>query len=203
MLCGETFLPELRFLRESPQLPGLFVVSDDDEYPPTVEAMELLYTNSPNPGKKFVHYSASQEGPWLWYEPFDIGKVPANGNHGTDLLQKHPELPGILVCQDTDPNTGARSGGLPCLYANAPANRNARRGRGGYPAIACSPAKDPEAQLSPEITVDIIGADHLRLGEAKAADQLFHLLVLAYSNSADAQNDLADVYLANGQKDLA
>ena len=97
LLSGETFQPNLQFLRQASQLPGLFVMSDDDEYPPTQEAMELLYITSSNPGKKFVHYSAAQDAPWLWYEPFDIGRVPANGGHGTDMFKPHPELPGIIV----------------------------------------------------------------------------------------------------------
>src|SRR5438046_10722635 len=59
--------------------------------------MELLYITASSPSRKFVHYSASHEAPWLWYEPFDIGKVPANGGHGTDLFNPHPELPGIIV----------------------------------------------------------------------------------------------------------
>src|SRR5207247_9967986 len=59
--------------------------------------MELLYITSSNSGKKFVHYSAAQEAPWLWYEPFDIGKLPAKRGHGTDLFKPHPELPGIIA----------------------------------------------------------------------------------------------------------
>jgi len=48
LLSGETFLPGLLFLRQSSQLPGLFVVADDDEYPATVDAMELfLNSNAP------------------------------------------------------------------------------------------------------------------------------------------------------------
>ena len=97
LLSGETLRDGLEFLRQASQLPGLFVVADDDEYPPIAEAMELLYIASANSGKKFVHYSAAQEAPWLWYEPFDIGKVPANGGHGTDMFKPHPELPGIIV----------------------------------------------------------------------------------------------------------
>jgi alpha-beta hydrolase superfamily lysophospholipase len=65
LLSGETLQDGLQFLRQASRLPGLFVVADDDEYPPTVEAMELLYITSSNPGKKFVHYSAAQEAPWL------------------------------------------------------------------------------------------------------------------------------------------
>jgi hypothetical protein len=74
----------------------LFVVSDDDEYPPTQEAMQLLYTSSRSASKKLVHYSAVEEAPWLWYAPYEIGRVPANGGHGTDLFKPHPELPGII-----------------------------------------------------------------------------------------------------------
>ena len=95
LLSGET--ESLDFLRQASQLPELFVVADNDEYPPIVEAMELLYVTASSPSRKFVHYSASHEAPWLWYEPFDIGKVPAGGGHGTDMFKVHPELPGIIV----------------------------------------------------------------------------------------------------------
>src|SRR6266480_38701 len=97
LLSGETSRDGMQFLRQASQLPELFVVADDDEYPPIVEGMELLYITSSSPSRKFVHYSASHEAPWLWYEPFDIGKVPAKGGHGTDLFKVHPELPGIIV----------------------------------------------------------------------------------------------------------
>src|SRR6266446_3130460 len=49
LLSGETLQDGLQFLRQASQLPGLFVVADDDEYPPTVEAMELLYITSAAP----------------------------------------------------------------------------------------------------------------------------------------------------------
>jgi dienelactone hydrolase len=75
LLSGETLLPQLRFLRQASQLSGLFVVSDDDEYPPTREAMEWLYITSSSPAKKFIHYSAAHDAPWLWYETDDISKV--------------------------------------------------------------------------------------------------------------------------------
>ena len=52
LLSGETLQDGLQFLRQASQLPGLFVVADDDEYPPTVEAMELLYITSSSPGEE-------------------------------------------------------------------------------------------------------------------------------------------------------
>jgi len=95
LLAGET--ESLDFLRQATQLPELFVADDNDEYPPIVEAMELLYVTASSPSRKFVHYSASHEVPWLWYEPFDLGRVPAGGGHGTDMFIVHTELPGIIV----------------------------------------------------------------------------------------------------------
>jgi dienelactone hydrolase len=206
LLSGETFQPDLQFLRQASQLPGLFVMSDDDEYPPTQEAMELLYITSANPGKKFVHYSAAQEAPWLWYEPFDLGKVPANGGHGTDMFNVHQELPGIIV--NWFVSTLIRTPG------HAPADTvasgqilNQIELPGGVAQatqqLMETRRKDPEAQLWPEITVSIIGNDHLRAGETKVAIEIFELNLLAYPNSADAHDDLADAYLADGQKDLA
>src|SRR5262249_20601535 len=97
LLSGETLRPQLQFLHDASQLPGLFVFSDEDEYPPTEEAMQLLYATASSPAKKLIHYAAAEQAPWRWSEPFDIGKVPAKGGHGTDLFKPHPELPGIIV----------------------------------------------------------------------------------------------------------
>src|SRR2546430_9092531 len=63
--------------------------------------------------------------------------------------------------------------------------------------------KDPKAQLWPEVTVDIIASGHLREGDAKTAIEIFKLNLLAYPDSADAHYNLADAYLADGQKELA
>jgi pimeloyl-ACP methyl ester carboxylesterase len=205
LLSGETLQDGLQFLQEASQLPGLFVVADDDEYPPTVEAMELLYITSSNPGKKFVHYSAAQEAPWLWFEDA-LGKVPANGGHGTDMFKVHPELPGII--RDWFLITLIKTPGhAPADTLASAAIIDQIRKPGGVSQVTQqlmeARQKDPEAHLWPEITVSIIGQDHLRAGEPKLAVEVFKLNLLAYPNSADANDDLADGYLADGQKDLA
>src|SRR5262249_23998895 len=97
LLSGETFADGLQFLKGASRLPALYVVADGDDDPPTVEAVELTYVTHATPMKRIVHYGAEREAPWLWYEPFDVGRVPASGNHGTDLFAGHPELPGIVV----------------------------------------------------------------------------------------------------------
>ena len=207
LLSGETLQDGLQFLRQASQLPGLFVVADDDEYPPTVEAMELLYITSSNGGKKFVHYSAAQEAPWLWYEPpSDAGKVPANGGHGTDMFKVHTELPGII--RDWFLVTLIKTPGhAPPDTLACASILNQIRMPGGVAQVTQQLTEarrtDPDAQLFPEITVSIIGQDHLRAGEPKLAIEVFKLNLVAYPESADANDDLADAYLADGQKDLA
>jgi dienelactone hydrolase len=206
LLSGETFLPELRFLREASQLPGLFVVADDDEYPPTKEAMELLYVTSSCPGKKLVHYSAADEAPWKWYEPIDVGRVPATGGHGTDMFRVHPELPGIIV--------GWFATTLIKTPGHAPADTLAAGpvlgqidAPGGVAQVQRQLTelrqRDPRAELFPEVAVGILGQDHMRVGETRAAVEIFELNVLAYPESADAHSSLAEAYLADGRSDLA
>ena len=206
LLSGETFQDGLDFLRQAWQLPALFVVDDRDEYPPTSEAMQLLYSTSSNSGKKFVHYSASKDPPWLWYEPVDVGRVPAAGNHGTDLFQLHPDLPGLIV--DWFVTTLIKTPG------HAPADTLACTSILGQIETPGGVAqvrqrlierrmKDPMAQLFPEITLGIVGLDRLRVRDTKLAIELLQLDLLAYPESAWANDNLADAYWADGQKDLA
>ena len=65
LISGETSGEGLDFLKQAAQLPELFVVADSDEYPPIPEVMELLYITASSPSRKFVHYSAQRNAPWL------------------------------------------------------------------------------------------------------------------------------------------
>src|SRR6266403_4191960 len=206
LLSGETSRDGMQFLRQASQLPELFVVADDDEYPPIVEGMELLYITASSPSRKFVHYSASHEAPWLWYEPFHIGRVPANGGHGTDMFKVHPELPGIIV--DWFLTTLIKTPGhAPADTVASAAVINQIRMPGGVVQVTQqlveARRKDSDAQLFPEITVSTIGQDHMRAGEPKLAVEVLKLVLLAYPESADANETLAEAYLADGQKELA
>src|SRR5437763_2467761 len=204
LLSGET--ESLDFLRQAWQLPELFVVADNDEYPPIVEAMELLYVTASSPSRKFVHYSASHEAPWLWYEPFDLGRVPAGGGHGTDLFKVHTDLPGIIV--DWFVTTLIKTPGhAPADTVASASVINQIQMTGGVAQVTQqlieARRKDPEAQLFPEVTVSTIGQDHMRGGDLKSAIDVLKLVVFAYPDSADANDNLASAYLADGQKDLA
>ena len=204
LISGETSRPELKFLQAS-QLPGLYVFSDDDEYPPEQEAMQMIYGASSSPSKKLIHYSAVKEAPWLWYEASD-SKVPANGGHGTDLFKSHPELRTIIV--DWFVTTLIKTPGhAPADPLACAAILNKLQMPGGVTEITQQLIEarrtDPQAQLFPEINVDIIASGYLRDGETKEAIEIFKLNLLAYPDSADAHYNLADAYLKNGQKDVA
>src|SRR3984885_11760671 len=203
LLSGETDLAGMRFLRQSPQLPGLFVVADDDEYPPTAEVMEWTYGASSNPGKKFVHY-IGQRATWNGFE--DARGVPATGRHGTDMFKIHAELPGIIVEWYVDTLIKTPGEAPADAVASTPILSQIEVPGGVTQAeqqLTEARRRDPHAQLWPEVVVTIIGYDHLKLGDTKLAVDIMKLNVAAYPDSADAHDSLGDAYLANGQNYLA
>ena len=207
LISGETFRPGIEFLHDASHLPELFVVADNDEYPPTVEAMLWLYARASSPSRKLIRYSAVQEAPWLWYETNDVSRVLAKGGgHGTDLFGDHPDLPGIIVQWFV--TTLIRSPGHAPADPLAAANiLNQLATPGGAAQVKEqlieARRKDPKVELWPEVSADIIGSGYLREGETKPAIEVFQLNLLAYPDSADANGNLADAYLQDGQKDLA
>ena len=195
LLSGETVRSGMEFLHHASQLPQLYVMDDNDEYPPTQEEMKLLYITASSPIKKLVHYSQAEDAPWLWYETFlDSGKVPAKGGHGTDMFKPHPELPGIMVEWFKSTLLGTPAPPLADTLASAQVLNQLNFG--GIAGIAEvkqqlleAREKDPQAQLFPEVTADSIGEDYQRDGDAKTALEVFKLLEIAYPQSADVQND--------------
>ena len=211
LLSGETLGGTLarigyEFLHKAWQLPELFAFSDDDEYPPTQDAMKLLYATAGSPSKKLVHYSAAEDAPWLWYETSDASKVPAKGGHGTDMFKVHPELPDIIVHWFV--TTLIKTPGHAPADGLAAASILLQLQTPGATAqiteqLLEARRKDPQAQLWPEAAVDIVGEDYQRVGDIKNAIETFKVNVLAYPDSADAHSNLAGAYLADGQKELA
>jgi tetratricopeptide (TPR) repeat protein len=135
-----------------------------------------------------------------------VGKVPAKGGHGTDLFQPHPELPGIIVHWFVT-TLLKTPGHAPADTLAAASLLNQLQTPGGAVQIKQqlieARKKDPQAQLWPEVAVDIIGENYQRVGDIKNAIETFQLNLLAYPDSADAHYNLADAYLADGQKELA
>jgi pimeloyl-ACP methyl ester carboxylesterase len=191
LLSGGTDLAGRRFLRQESQLPELFVVADDDEFRATVEIMPWLFGVSSNPGKKFVHYTS--------------------GGHGADMFAVHPELRSVMV--DWYLTTLMRTPG------KAPADESSKsisqpvqmlnqiEMPGGVEEAARKLAEarqsDPKAIIFSETLVNLIGYQHLQVGDIKTAVEIMKLNVTAFPESPNAYDSLSDVYLADGQKELA
>ena len=62
---------------------------------------------------------------------------------------------------------------------------------------------DPKAVVFPEAIVNLIGYEHLQAGDNKEALEIMKLNVTAFPESPNAYDSLSDVYLADGQKELA
>ncbi len=190
LLSGPTNFQGRRFLRNS-NLPVFFAVADDDEFPGTVQGIEWLYSLTPNPGKKFVHY--------------------AKGGHGADMFRVHPELPGTIV--DWYVTTLIKTPGRAPVAKDAPAIPQEVRDLdlieqpGGAEkvtkALEDAHEQNRKVALMPEAMVNTMGYEHLQTGDVKGAIEIFKLNVAEYPSSANVYDSLSDGYLADGQKDLA
>src|SRR5438045_934395 len=122
------------------------------------------------------------------------------------MFKVHPELPGIIVdwCVTTLTETPGHATADTVASASV---INQIQMPGGVAQVTQqlieARHKDPDAQLFPEVTVSTIGQDHMRAHEPKLAIEVLNLVLLAYPESADANETLAEAYLADGQKELA
>ena len=191
LLSGSTTGDGRIFLRDSANLPVFFAVADDDEFPPSVQTIEWLYSVDASPGKKFVHY--------------------AKGGHGSDIFAVHPELPGLIV--DWYVTTLIKTPGRAPIDPNPPAippsvqilNVIDQPGGAAKAAQQLEEARrrDPNATLFPEALVNVIGYEHLQSGDTKTAVEILKLNATAFPNSPNVYDSLSDAYLADGQRELA
>lgn len=191
LLSGNTDLNGRQFLRKAGSPPVFLAAADDDEFPPSVLAIEWMYALDTNPGKKFVHY--------------------AFGGHGADMFPYHPDLPRIIV--DWYVTTLVRTPGrAPVAKDNPPVPQPVHMletiDQPGGPAkatqmLAEARQRDPKAALFDEGIVNFMGYEHLQSGDTKGAVEILKLNATAFPRSANVYDSLSDAYLADGQKDLA
>lgn len=190
LLSGNTNLNGRKFLRQG-NIPVFFAAADDDEFPPSVVAIEWLYSLDPNPGKQFEHY--------------------AFGGHGADMFPFHPELPKMIV--DWYVTTLIKTPGKAPVAKTAPAippevkTLDLIDQPGGAEKVGLTLAdarkRDPHAKVFDETIVNFMGYEHIQAGDAKGAVEIMKLNTAAYPESPNVYDSLADAYLADGQKDLA
>jgi len=191
LLSGNTDLNGRNFLRSASKTPVFFAYADDDEFPPSVFAIQWLYSLAADPEKELVHY--------------------ATGGHGADIFPVHPELPSIIV--DWFVTTLIKTPGHAPVPKETPVlpkevaivDRIDQPGGANEVAkmLETARAADPKASLFPEASVNFMGYEHMQAGDMKAAIEILKLNAVASPNSPNVYDSLGDVYLADGQKDLA
>lgn len=190
LLAGPADLKDREFLRQS-KVPMFFAVADDDQYPPVVPLTELLYTISASPGKKFAHYQT--------------------GHHAAEIFAVHPDLPVAIV--DWFRTTLIKTPGKAPAQANAQAfpeliHQLDLLEQPGGPAklqqqLAEARKKNPKAPFVQELALDGFAYEHLQAGDHKGALEILKLAEAAYPDSPNVYDNLADAYLAAGDKELA
>jgi dienelactone hydrolase len=188
LLAGPSSLEGRNFLRKS-NLPVLYGFADDDEFPASIGATQLLYALTPNPGKKLVRY--------------------ATGGHGAEIFAVHPEFEDAI--KDWFVTTLIKTPGR--APAQEPATlpkeievMNLLDQPGGpgrvSEMLAQERGKNPKATIFPEAPVNILGYEHLQAGDTKGAVEILKLNAQAYPDSANVYDSLSDAYLAAGEKQL-
>jgi tetratricopeptide (TPR) repeat protein len=190
-MSGNTDLKGRTFLRSASSPPVFFAIADDDEFPPSLIAIEWMYYLDANPGKVLARY--------------------AKGGHGADMFAVHPEL--ITQITDWYVTTLIKTPGhapAPKELASVPEQVKLLEQidlPGGADKVAKqleqARQNDANAKLFDEAIVNFMGYEHLQVGETQAAIEIFKLNTLAYSNSPNTYDSLADGYIAAGKKDLA
>jgi dienelactone hydrolase len=191
LLSGNTDLNGRNFLRKASGLPVFLAVADDDEFPPSVLAIEWIYGLDANQGKKFIHLTI--------------------GGHGADMFPFNPELPNMIV--DWYVTTLIKTPGQAPVVRNVPPIPAQVKildliDQPGGPEeaaqiLADARQRDPKAHPFDEAIVNFMGYEHLQAGDTKGALAILQLNAIAFPSSPNVYDSLAEVYLAAGQKDLA
>ncbi len=190
LLSGPTDRAGRLFLQSS-GLPIFVSAADDDEFGNMVEPMQWWFSISPNSASRFEHY--------------------ATGGHGADMFTVHKELidliAGWFAATLTNHPAGVPKTNGTALQPQVIRTLELIDKPGGADEVAKTLAQarehDPNAVIFSEGLVNLLGYEHLQLGDAKGAVEILKLNVAGYPNSPNTYDSLAAAYLAAGEKDLA
>jgi dienelactone hydrolase len=192
LLAGPTDREGRQFLKSSKTLPIFTGAADDDKYGPQVLVMQWFFSLSANPASRYARYPS--------------------GGHGAEMFTVQKELPGIiaqwfLATLENQPERVPKTNGRamePQVMRNL--EQIDQVGGGGAEQVAKSlPAvgHDGTAALFPEFIVNLLGYEHLQMGDTKGAVEILKLNAMAYPNSPNVYDSVSDAYLADGQKEMA
>jgi len=191
LLSGNTDLNGRNFLRQNQNVPVFFAYADDDEFKPSIIAIQWLYALTADPSKTLLRY--------------------ANGGHGADIFPVHPDLPNHIVdwyktTLISTPGKAPVPKEPPVIPANIAILDTIDQPGGALkvePKLAEARKRDPNATLFDEATVNLMGYEHMQTGDLTTATDILQLNALAFPNSPNVYDSLGDVYVAAGQKQLA
>jgi dienelactone hydrolase len=191
LLAGGTDVEGVQYLEDNGWLPLFTAAAADDQFgADLLPLMQWFAEITGNPRNTFVGFK--------------------DGRHGTEIFGLHPELPRQIVAWLVD--TLIKSPADPAARFTPKKTARAEfwaaaTERGGATKAAQllrdARRRDPKAFVFPESMLNQLGYARLQEGNADEAVELFKLNVEAYPTSANAQDSLADGYLARGQNDLA
>jgi dienelactone hydrolase len=191
LLAGGMEAESFTYLEENRWLPIFTAAAADDQYDGQVlRLMQWVAEATGNPRNTFAAFK--------------------DGRHGTEIFVPHPELPrqivswfvGTLVTSPADPAATV----TPKRSAAAEFWALARQPQGAARAaqfFRTARTRDPNAFLFPEFMLNQLAYARLQAGDAGDAVELFKVNADAYPSSSNAQDSLADGYVARGQNDLA
>ena len=190
LLSGPTDRAGRLFLQSS-GLPIFVSAADDDEFGNMVEPMQWWFSISPNSASRFAHY--------------------ATGGHGADMFAVHKELIDLIAdwfaaTLTNHPASVPKTNGT-AFQPQVIRTLETIDKPGGTDEISRTLSQtrehDPNAVIFPQFIVNLLGYEHIQLGDAKGAVEILKLNVAAYPNSPNTYDSLGDAYLAAGEKDLA
>jgi len=190
LLSGPTDREGRLFLHSS-ALPIFVSAADDDEFGNMVEPMQWWFSESTNPASRFAHYS--------------------NGGHGADMFGAHKELPDVITAwfaatlmnhSGNAPKTNGSAFEPQVLHTLELIDQPGGASEAAK-TLAQVRERDPNAVTFPQFIVNLLGYEHIQLGDTKGAVEILKLNVDGYPNSPNVYDSLSDAYLAAGQKDLA
>ena len=191
LLAGGTDAAGMKYLQENRWLPLFTAAAADDQFGADFpQVMQWIAEIGGNPRNTFAGF--------------------ADGRHGTEIFGPHPELPrqivdwftDTLVRSPADPNVTPAATITPRSEFWAAVSKRGNADRATQ-LFRDARRRDAKAFLFPESMLNQLAYARLLEGDADEAVRLFQLNVEAYPTSANAQDSLADGYVAQGRKDLA
>lgn len=191
LMSGNTNYDGRQYLRRDKAAPVFFAYASDDPFPASVFAIQWLYSLTGDPAKKLVHYP--------------------NGGHGSDIFQAHPELMKaitdwyVTTLIKTPGQAPATNEGVALPPEVSVVDTIDQPGGAARIQAQLEQARqhDPKANLFNEAVVNLMGYEHMQAGDVKGAIEILKLNAMAYPNSPNVYDSLGDVYLADGQGELA